>query len=490
MSQAAVALRLLGPRVPLMLKTAAFQSLGWTDESSKWDVKTALIVTTLRSIMSETTSSITKQQNFSLKDPGVKGQIWVSTVTLPDPGDDIRQLLFKAVDQMGETGQETYTKPALEPVEAEWTGYRAGVGKDEPVPLGLSETDKFNKMMEEVKSDVTILYFHGGAYYMMDPSSHRPTAQKLAKLTKGRALNVRYRLSPQHPFPAALLDCLIAYLGLLYPSPGSPHTPAKAEHIIFAGDSAGGNMCLALTLLLLHLKHTSQTTIRFHGQDVEIPLPGGVAPNSAWADMNHCLPSWHRNAHYDYLPCIQNSDLPPPQNTPTMDYPPCPIWPATPPRVDLYCEGSMLTHPLTSPLAAKPEAWKDAPPFFFVYGEEMLGDEGRIVAQRIARQGGRVWFEGFEAMPHVFAPIFEGADVGRRCFEGWAGWMGKVVEGGRDAAPLGGVWVEAKTLRETSLDVKELIGIGDEEVWGMMGKEKERRIRVYEEGLKGESARL
>lgn len=282
MSQAAVALRLLGPRVPLMLKTAAFQTLGLSDESSKWDLKTALVVNTLRSIMSESTSSISKQQNFSLRDPGVKGNMWISTVTLPAPEDDIRQLLFRTIEEMSETKDETYTKPTLEPVEAEWTGYRKDATSETPVPQGLSEADKYNKMMEEVESDVTILYFHGGAYYLMDPASHRPVVSKLAKVTKGRALSVRYRLAPQHPFPAALLDCIVAYLSLLYPPEGSFHKPVKPEHIIFAGDSAGGNMTLAVLLFVLHLHQSGQAKVLWHGREVEVPIPGGAAPNSAW----------------------------------------------------------------------------------------------------------------------------------------------------------------------------------------------------------------
>ena len=71
--------------------------------------------------------------------------------------------------------------------------------------------------MKECKSPVTVLYFHGGAYYLLDPSTHRPTTKKLAKLTGGRCYSVRYRLAPQNPFPAALLDALVSYLTLLYP---------------------------------------------------------------------------------------------------------------------------------------------------------------------------------------------------------------------------------------------------------------------------------
>ena len=209
--------------------------------------------------------------------------------------------------------------------------------------------------------------------------------------------------------------------------------------------------------------------------------------------MLHALPSFSTNAHYDYLPARKDADIAPTKNPPNP--PACPIWPSSPPRADLYCDGSLLDHPLTSPVAAKPEAWKGAPPMFFCYGEEMLLDEGKVVAQRMARNGTPVRFEGYEAMPHVFAPMFVGSPVSERCYNAWGEWIGKVVKGGKEAAPMGAVWIKAKTLKEEELDVRNLIGLGDEEVADLLTKEKAERIRVFEErfgvsGKGGEAARL
>lgn len=210
------------------------------------------------------------------------------------------------------------------------------------------------------------------------------------------------------------------------------------------------------------------------------------------ADMLHALPSWEKNAHFDYLPARRDSDIAPTKNPPNP--PACKAWPSDPPRADLYCDGSLLMHPLASPLAAKPDAWKGAPPMFFCYGEEMLSDEGKVVAQRIARHGTPVRFEAFEAMPHVFAAMFVGSPGSERCFEGWGGWMTKVVEGGKDAAPKGAVWIEAKTMKETELDVEKLIDFSDEQVTEMLKEEKVKRLRVFEErfgaGKGPEAARL
>ena len=73
---------------------------------------------------------------------------------------------------------------------------------------------------------------------------YRKTTGKLAELTGGRVLAIRYRLAPQNPFPAAILDTLIAYLNLLYPPPGSSHFAVPADSIVLAGDSSGGVLAI------------------------------------------------------------------------------------------------------------------------------------------------------------------------------------------------------------------------------------------------------
>ena len=84
-------------------------------------------------------------------------------MTFPKPEEsDVREQLFKAFDGLKEGG-ETYIAPDLLPVEGEWSGYRAGVDSNAP-QLKISEEEKYHHLMKEVESDVTILYFHGGAY--------------------------------------------------------------------------------------------------------------------------------------------------------------------------------------------------------------------------------------------------------------------------------------------------------------------------------------
>ena len=94
-------------------------------------------------------------------DREAKGPSWVSRVKLPaPPEEDVRQIILDAIRILG-TGKEQFTVPAIEPVQAQWTGFRAKVGESEPEPR-LSEEEKFHCMSGEVRTSTTILYAHGG----------------------------------------------------------------------------------------------------------------------------------------------------------------------------------------------------------------------------------------------------------------------------------------------------------------------------------------
>lgn len=80
--------------------------------------------------------------------------------------------------------------------------------------------------------DAAIVYFHGGGFVAGSPASHRGVTAWLAKLTGMRVLSARYRLAPEHPFPAQRDDAVAACAVL------------GADRLILAGDSAGA--CVAL----------------------------------------------------------------------------------------------------------------------------------------------------------------------------------------------------------------------------------------------------
>jgi acetyl esterase/lipase len=250
----------------------------------------------------------------------------------------------------------------------------------------------------------------------MDPCTHRVPLAHLCKLTGARALSVRYRLAPQNPFPAALVDVLTAYLSLIHPPPGSFHEPVPANKIVISGDSAGGNLSLALLQTLLTLKR-SAPTVQFHGKEVPIELPAGLALTSPWCDITRCMPSIQKNAKYDYID-------PPHEPVETLYHPPPhdpdDVWPLNPPRSDMYCNASMVTHPLVSPVACPKELWKDAPPIFISVGEEGLTDEGLLTARKFHQAGVPTIVDWFEGMPHCFALIMAGTAAAKLFFQSYS----------------------------------------------------------------------
>lgn len=148
-------------RIPLILKTLFLHGIGMSPVSGKQDLRTEMTVAIIRSFI-DFTMPVGKQQKGSMRDPGIKGPMWVSKTTLPQPEDDVRDAVIKAVEELKQGG-ETYDIPGVIPVEAEWTGHRSGVGKNEP-QLEISEEEKYKRLRKEAPADMAILYFHGGAH--------------------------------------------------------------------------------------------------------------------------------------------------------------------------------------------------------------------------------------------------------------------------------------------------------------------------------------
>lgn len=227
------------PRLPLILRVCLLHILCLSAPARYLDLRTEVTVSVLRSLIAPSRPlSISQTQKLTLRDPGIKGRIWVSKYTAPVPPESgVRDVLLAAVNGMNPPADPPLQArtPDIVPVEAEWTGYRAGAQSKSPLPP-IPEKEKYKELMKEVKNPVTVLYFHGGAYYLCDPCTHRPMTKRLAKLTGGRCYSVRYRLAPQNPFPAALLDALVSYLTLLYPPPDAFHDPVDPKKIAVAGD--------------------------------------------------------------------------------------------------------------------------------------------------------------------------------------------------------------------------------------------------------------
>ena len=123
-----------------------------------------------------------------------------------------------------------------------------------------------------------VLYVHGGGFTVGSSRMVRDLLARLALASSARILSPDYRLAPEHPWPAALDDLRAVWRAAL-----AEHAP---KLIVLAGDSAGGNLVLALLLEL-----------RDRGE----PLPAGAVLFSPWVDLACSAASFRTNADVDVL---------------------------------------------------------------------------------------------------------------------------------------------------------------------------------------------
>jgi acetyl esterase/lipase len=210
--------------------------------------------------------------------------------------------------------------------------------------------------------DKVLLYLHGGGWMMGSPNTIRMLTAELAKTTKMRVLSVDYRLAPEHPFPAALEDCIAVYKWLL-------STGIKPKNMIIAGDSAGGNLTLT-TLIKL--------------RDEGIPLPAGGIPLSPATDLSYVEDIslldelYLKNAATD--PILADIGV---------------YWWSY-----IYIAGSNPKDPLISPVFAD---LKGLPPLLIQASTcEMLYSEIKRVYDRAKKVGVNITLQTWDDMVHVF----------------------------------------------------------------------------------------
>jgi len=91
-----------------------------------------------------------------------------------------------------------------------------------------------------------IIYSHGGSWISGNLDTHDNVCRKLSQNTKAIVISVDYRLAPENPFPAGLND---VYNVLQWTYKNAKNINGDESHIAIAGDSAGGNLSAAVSLM-------------------------------------------------------------------------------------------------------------------------------------------------------------------------------------------------------------------------------------------------
>ncbi|SMR58933.1 unnamed protein product [Zymoseptoria tritici ST99CH_1E4] len=324
--------------------------------SEKFGNAFAVLKTILSALLTlPTVSSATNGANWSFKRKAIVSFLWNSTIL------NRREALLAAAPT---TGQSIHAECKKLGLQVSSTVISCG-----PFPDATLHEIQLSTPSGEGN---VFLYFHGGGY--RNPivgNGHVPLVLEAARAAKcEKVVFLEYTLTLRMQYPGQLVQAAYALKALM-------ERGMKPEHIIVGGDSAGGNLVLAL---LAHLKKPllEAPVVDGFGEGGKVR---GVVLLSPWvSNTTHAL-SFTENAHKDYI-SSENMHI-------FVD-----LWR---PRHEIYAN-------FTNAPGSK-EFWDTVPAekmFIVAGGFEALRDDIRDVAGRLERaMGGELRFVEAEGEVHV-----------------------------------------------------------------------------------------
>jgi monoterpene epsilon-lactone hydrolase len=210
------------------------------------------------------------------------------------------------------------------------------------------------------RSDRVLMLVHGGGTCLGSADDYHEFGYRLSRAANCRVIVPDYRLAPEHPFPAALDDCVAVYRWII----DQDHVRGVA---VF-GESAGGGIALSVALRV---------------RDEGVPLPDALVLVSPLIDLAAEGASVTERANLDPLPIATMIKR----------------------MGGAYLAGrDPKSTPLASPLYAD---LNDLPPLLVLVGErEGLYDDAQRLAEKVRAASGDVELEVAEGQFHIF-PVFD-----------------------------------------------------------------------------------
>lgn len=129
-----------------------------------------------------------------------------------------------------------------------------------------------------------ILDIPGGGFVSMDPRCHDDRLLAWASKTGLPVVSLDYGKAPEYPYPYALNECFDTYTTIIRTQGRCIGLSGnETPRVVMSGDSAGGNLAVATTLMILET--SSETFRRWPGQ-ASIPVPDGLVCFYPALDMN------------------------------------------------------------------------------------------------------------------------------------------------------------------------------------------------------------
>ena len=128
----------------------------------------------------------------------------------------------------------------LKPRYSIWDHRIAGLDRDIPVRI-FFPPDTSDDIPQRV-----LVFFHGGGWVIGNIDSYSNVCVNMARQTGAMVVSVDYRLAPEHRFPCALEDCYTVTREIFL---DSTLFDVEKDNIILIGDSAGGNLAAAVSML-------------------------------------------------------------------------------------------------------------------------------------------------------------------------------------------------------------------------------------------------
>ena len=117
------------------------------------------------------------------------------------------------------------------------------------VPIRIYKPMKRSDNRDETAPMPTILFFHGGGFFVGSVDNLEPISYLTAKYTNYMVIYVEYRLIPEHKYPAALDD---SYGVTKYLIARSSEYQIDLDNLVLMGDSAGGNLAAVISQSLIY----------------------------------------------------------------------------------------------------------------------------------------------------------------------------------------------------------------------------------------------